>query len=133
VEHRRQIRSAHLGPIFTQATSARLARILTVLDDDDAEFVIDHLRPAAARNLRRARRDAAIRAAVRQFWPCLSPTQQSIVLSTALRRYAASRWRHDRETDQPVQVFAATMYKSLVLGGGNVLGHRRLFEILNNL
>lgn len=47
-----------------------------------------------------AARDAAIREAAETFFPALKPSQQADELATALRRYAASTWRTDRQKQE---------------------------------
>ena len=83
MQHRQHTDVADLGPIVAEASAARVGRVLTTLDADDAQLLLRCLRPGVARSIRLSWRDAAIRQTAHRFWPDHTMTARALALSTA--------------------------------------------------
>ncbi|PCK87039.1 hypothetical protein CPT32_09535 [Rhizobium sophoriradicis] len=73
-------------------------------ETDDVAAALDLKVPRGKRRWRRAwdgaARDIAIREIAVKFFPALKPSQQAEALAAALRRYATSAWRTDRQKQE---------------------------------
>jgi len=80
-------------------------------------------------------RDAALRALADECFADLSICNRSRVIESLARRYAASAWRRDRDSDVMPAVYAGTprayLWRAFKSGGPMPLGERQIRNIIN--
>jgi hypothetical protein len=105
----------------------RVARILTLLDEDDRVWLEDRLAEPWQRRARRlAERDLKIREFAVNFHPLLSGRAMAVAISVAINRYRASAWRFERDLPAPADQRRRSLWAILHLNGGRSLSEGRV-------